>query len=115
MKLFGCQLLADENIHPQVVHFLRQQGCDIVDVPALGLSHAADDVILSEAHKQHRIVLTHDRDFGRLAIAGRQSLFGIVFIRPGHLDPQFTLITLQAINAHDFDFSPPFGAARTCS
>jgi predicted nuclease of predicted toxin-antitoxin system len=71
-------------------------------------SKAADDVILSEALKDNRVVLTHDRDFGRLAIHLKQPICGIVFLRPGHIDPLFTIATLQAIDAWDIDFTPSF-------
>jgi predicted nuclease of predicted toxin-antitoxin system len=108
LNLFACKLLTDANIHPQVVQFLRQQGCDVEDAVTLGLGQAADDVILAEALKDNRVVLTHDRDFGRLAILFRQPLHGIVFLRPGHIDPQFTIATLQVIDARDLDFSPSF-------
>lgn len=108
MKLFACKLLADENIHPLVVRFLRQQACDVEDVLALGLAQASDDVILREAFNQSRIILTHDRDFGRLAILGRQPLYGVVFLRPGHIDPQFTIATLETIDERDLDLSPSF-------
>ena len=108
MNLFACKLLTDENIHPLVVQFLRQQGCDVEDVLTLGLGKAADDMILNETLRQSRVVLTHDRDFGRLAILSRHPLHGIVFLRPGHIDPRFTIATLQVVDAQEFDFSPSF-------
>jgi predicted nuclease of predicted toxin-antitoxin system len=108
LNLLACKLLTDANIHPQVVQFLRQLGCDIEDVDTLGLGKAADDAILAEAIKDNRIVLTHDRDFGRLAILSRQPVHGLVFLRPGHIDPNFTIATLQAIAKQDLDFSPSF-------
>ena len=108
MKLFACKMLADENIHPHVVKYLRQQGCDVEDVLSLRLGNEADDVILNAAFAADRVVVTHDRDFGRLAVLGRQPLHGIVFLRPGHIDPQFTVATVQAIDEHEFDFSPSF-------
>lgn len=101
-------MLADENIHPQAIHFLRLQGCDVEDVFSIGFGAQADDLILQESVRDNRIVLTHDRDFGRLAILVRQPLLGIVFLRPGHIDPQFTIATLKAINMQEFDFSPSF-------
>jgi predicted nuclease of predicted toxin-antitoxin system len=101
-------MLTDENIHPSVIQYLRQQGCDVEDVSSLGLRGQPDDVILREAQKDNRIVLTHDRDFGRLAILGRHPLEGIVFLRPGHIDPQFTIATLQAIDTQELDYSPSF-------
>jgi predicted nuclease of predicted toxin-antitoxin system len=106
LKLFACKLLTDENIHPRVVSFLRQQSCDVEDVSTLGLIGDADEVILRAALNQERIVVTHDRDFGRLAILSRQPIHGIIFLRPGHIDPQFTIETLQAINSREFDLSP---------
>jgi predicted nuclease of predicted toxin-antitoxin system len=108
LNLFACKLLADENIHPLVIQFLLPLGCEVVDVYALGLAGQPDDAILRQAMRDTRIVLTHDRDFGRLAILGRQLLHGIVFLRPGHIDPQFTIASLEAINKHDFDLSPSF-------
>lgn len=77
-------------------------------VHTLGLCGQSDSVILSEALKDSRIILTHDRDFGRLAILFRQPMHGIVFLRPGHIDPQFTIATLEAIDAQDLDLSPSF-------
>jgi predicted nuclease of predicted toxin-antitoxin system len=108
VKLLACKLLTDENIHPLVVQFLRQQGCDIEDVLTSGLGQAADDRILSEALKDNRIVLTHDRDFGRLAILLKQPIHGIIFLRPGHIDPKFTIASLEAIDGRSLDFSPSF-------
>jgi hypothetical protein len=36
MKLQGFKLLTDENIHRDVVSFLRSQGCDVRDVSEEG-------------------------------------------------------------------------------
>lgn len=108
MKLFACKLLTDEIIHPSAIQFLRQQGCDVEDVFTLGLGQQSDDAILKESLKENRVVVTHDRDFGRLAVLGRQPLHGIVFLRPGHIDSQYTIATLQAVEARDLDYSPSF-------
>ena len=70
MKLAQFSFLADENIHPGVTTFLRDQGLDLVTVGALGLGGAEDVTIVRTALAAKRVVLTHDRDFGSLAIAG---------------------------------------------
>ncbi|MGE3491257.1 MAG: DUF5615 family PIN-like protein, partial [Vicinamibacterales bacterium] len=70
MKLFAFALLADENINPEVVAGLRALGCRIETVAELGLAGAADSLILERAVAEGRIVLTHDPDFGRLAVQG---------------------------------------------
>jgi predicted nuclease of predicted toxin-antitoxin system len=108
LKLFTCKLLADENIHPAVVQFLRQEGCDIKDALTIGLRRQPDELILARALRDSRVVLTHDRDFGRLAIPSRQPMYGIVFLRPGHIEPQFTIATLKVIDGQDFDLTASF-------
>ena len=52
--------------------------------------------------------VTHDADFGTLAIHQQGPLVGIVYLRPGHIDPQFTVATIQAILGVDPDLDPPF-------
>jgi predicted nuclease of predicted toxin-antitoxin system len=64
--------------------------------------------LLTDENIQRRIVLTHDHDFGRLAILFQQPLVGIIFLRPGDIDPYFTIATIQAIEGQDFNFSPSF-------
>jgi predicted nuclease of predicted toxin-antitoxin system len=108
LNLLSCKLLTDENIHPEVVQFLRLEDCDVEDVSSLGLTGRSDESILAEAYSSQRIVLTHDRDFGRLAVMQRKPIQGIVLLRPGHIDPQFTIRTLQAVQAQDFNLSPRF-------
>jgi len=53
-------------------------------------------------------VVNHDADFGTLAILQNEPLVGVVYLRPGHIDPQFTVATIQAVLAIDPDVSPPF-------
>jgi len=61
-------LLTDENIHPQVVQALAAIGKDVVSVLEQGLGGHADHELLRRARELGRVVLTHDSDFGALAI-----------------------------------------------
>jgi len=71
-------LLADENVPRPSVARLRQAGIDVAVVP----SGADDDAVLARAAAEQRILVTLDRDFGRLALARRQSMPpGIVYVR----------------------------------
>jgi predicted nuclease of predicted toxin-antitoxin system len=106
---FGdAKLLADENIHPDVITFLRQRGQDVVDVFQRGLSGSPDEAVLAAAVAESRVIITHDRDFGRLAILANQSVFGIVYFRPGHIDAQFTIETISTLDLQAIELSPPF-------
>lgn len=102
-----AKLHADESIHTGVIAFLRQRGHDIVDVFQRGLAGSPDEAILAAAFAEDRIVITHDRDFGRLAILAGYPVFGIVFFRPGHIDAQFTIETIQTLDRHAIELSPP--------
>ncbi len=108
MKLRDFPLLTDENLDPDVVAHLRQLGFDVLDVVERGLQGSADVDLLQLANSQGRVVISHDADFGKLAILQNEPLVGLVFLRPGHIDPQFTVATIQAVLSMDPDVSPPF-------
>jgi predicted nuclease of predicted toxin-antitoxin system len=90
------------------VVWLRERGVDTRTIFEEGLEAESDAAILAHAHAHGRVVLTHDSDFGRLAILRREPVFGIVYLRPGHRDTDFTIGTLRALHASDIDVSPPF-------
>ena len=57
---------------------------------------------------EDRVVITHDRDFGTLAVLAGEPVIGIVYLRPGHIDPGFTSATIQAVLDEDLDLTRPF-------
>ncbi len=62
---------------------------------------------MSLATEQNRIVLTHDSDFGTLVIADGKPFIGIIYLKPCHILPEFTLQSLEAIfNEIDFIENP---------
>jgi predicted nuclease of predicted toxin-antitoxin system len=107
LTLAECAFLADENIDPEVVGFLSRAGCDVVTVLDVGLGGRSDEEILAHAFRERRVVLTHDSDFGSLAIARGRPVFGLLFLRPGHTRAEFTIKTLSAVMARRFDVPIP--------
>jgi predicted nuclease of predicted toxin-antitoxin system len=101
-------LVADENIHPEVVLFLRNQGKEIFSVLERGLRSGSDLALLRLAHSLGRVVLTHDSDYGTLAIAQGEPFTGIIYLRPGHIRPEFTIEMLQTISTQLTDVKTPF-------
>jgi predicted nuclease of predicted toxin-antitoxin system len=91
MRPLDFPLLADENIHPEVVAALAARGKQITSVVAAGLAGKQDREILGYAHERGWVVLTHDSDFGTLSIAMGEPYIGIVFLRPGHISPGVVL------------------------
>jgi predicted nuclease of predicted toxin-antitoxin system len=102
MKPLDWPLLADENIHADVVSGLVARGKDVRSIRerAFGLD---DREVLRMAHAEGRVVLTHDADFGTLAVRDGEPHTGIVYLRPGHIAPTFVLEMLAAIETADLN------------
>ena len=82
------KLLVDENISPKVVAFLRSHGIDVLDTKEQSWFGKEDEELLEIAYKEKRFVLTHDSDFGTLAIHEGKRYYGIIYIRVRYLHPQ---------------------------
>jgi len=95
MKPEHARFLADENISPRVVAFLRKSGFDVSDIKEMGLFGLSDREILARAHKERRIVITHDADFGMLAINQGLPFTAIVYIRLRNLSADAVIGVLQ--------------------
>jgi predicted nuclease of predicted toxin-antitoxin system len=108
LKLRDFGLLTDENLDPEVIAKLRQLGFDVFDVIESGLQGVTDVDLLRLATSQGRVVVSHDADFGTLAILQHEPLIGVVYLRPGHIDAQFTVETIQTLLNIDPELSPPF-------
>ena len=108
MKLAEFALLTDENIDREVVAYLRARGFDVRDVCEDGLQGSADIALLRQLVAEHRVIVTHDSDFGTLAIHAGEPIVGVVFLRPGHIDPAFTVETIKAVLDKNIEVAPPF-------
>ena len=101
-------LLADENLHPGVVDGLRARGHDILTVVERGLAGSSDLKIVRAALEDGRVILTHDSDFGTIAIRQGEPWTGIIHIRPGHASSEFVLGVLDVVADLDVDVEFPF-------
>ena len=108
MKPLDFPLLADENIHPDVTSYLRQQESDVRSVAEESLFGSSDRAVLRAAYAEGRVVLTHDSDFGTLVITQDEPFIGIIYLRPGHIRAEFTIQTLRTIDGQPLDVRPPF-------
>jgi len=74
------RLLADENVDPRLIDWLRDEGHDVLAVKTSSPG-AADEALVATAIHESRVVLTRDKDFGELAIRYGQPVPGVVLIR----------------------------------
>ena len=102
------QFLADENIAPEAVAFLRSRGTDAVSVRDRGFRARPDEEVLAVATAEQRVVLSQDLDFGALAVAHGSPCYGIVLLRPGDLVASEVVRLLGDFLRADLDLAPPF-------
>lgn len=106
MKLHNVNILTDENISPKVVRFLREHGVNVLDTKEQGWHGKYDEDLLNIAYQQQRFILTHDSDFGTLAINQEHPCYGILYLRLKNLKPQNVISVYQQVLSMDVDMFP---------
>lgn len=74
------RFLADECTDTQLVEQLRIDGHDVLYVME-SMRGETDDVILTKAYADNRIILTEDKDFGELVFRLRKPAICIILLR----------------------------------
>jgi predicted nuclease of predicted toxin-antitoxin system len=64
------RLLADENLHTDIIQGLRKANFEVIFVPDIGLAGHKDREILEYAEKNDFLVISGDKDFGGLTEFG---------------------------------------------
>jgi predicted nuclease of predicted toxin-antitoxin system len=85
MSAPALRFLADESCDFGVVRALRSEGYDVFAVSEV--MHRSDDrELIDRAYREKRILLTEDKDFGRLVFVSHADSAGVILIRfPGNL------------------------------
>jgi len=79
----ALRFLADESCDFSVVRALRAAGYDVVAVAEFA-SQSPDSAVLEQAHREGRILLTEDKDFGWHVFVSQAASPGVILIRfPG--------------------------------
>ena len=108
MTFQSLKFLADENIDPELVAFLRSKEIDVIDIKELSLEGSKDADILTFAHGLNRVILTHDDDFGKIIYTQKVSFTGIAYIRPGHFFVEFYIAAFEHLLLQNLDYIYPF-------
>lgn len=83
------RILADENVHMEIVVGLRKQGFDLLTAVEAGLAGRKDQQILGYAEEHDLLVLSGDKDFGGLLEFGKMWGSGrVLLLRYQILNPQ---------------------------
>ena len=74
------RFLADESCDFAVVRALRRAGFDVLCISE-STPRAEDSEVIRLALREERILLTEDKDFGRLVYSHGQETLGVIFLR----------------------------------
>ncbi|MFN2438805.1 MAG: DUF5615 family PIN-like protein [Chitinophagaceae bacterium] len=108
MELSDFSYLADENISNHLVEFLRVQNSNLISVREQGLHGTSDEALVQLAEEKDLVILTHDSDFGKIIFTNRGIKTGVIFLRPGHIDPQYHIQTMQRLFSTSLELTFPF-------
>ena len=65
------RFLLDQDLYAATARHLIELGHDVVRAAELGLSRTDDEALLEVARSQGRLLVTRDRDFGRIVFSDR--------------------------------------------
>ena len=74
------RFLADENLHADLVRWLRSQGHD-VSYAAETAAGEPDESVLRRARAEDRVLVTDDKDFGELVVRKGIANAGVLLLR----------------------------------
>ena len=95
MKLsLELRFLADENIPYTVISELKKLGYNIISVLNYR-SGMTDEEVIELAVKEKRIIITFDKDFGRLVTLNPNTP-GVILLRIPPINPEYILKRIQA-------------------
>lgn len=75
------RFLADESCDSRVVAALREAGFNVRSALDFAPAGSDDEVVMAVARDEARVLLTEDRDFGRLVYAECGATAGVLYMR----------------------------------
>ncbi|MEW6744270.1 MAG: DUF5615 family PIN-like protein [Planctomycetota bacterium] len=82
------RFIANENVAGNLIAGLRERGRDVMAVKET-MRSAADAKVLETARAEQRVVLTHDKDSGELAVRARlPAECGVILLRLAGASPE---------------------------
>lgn|SRR5574341_451922 len=104
----GLHFLADESCDFAVVRALRAEGYDVLAVSEY-MQQSVDSDLLEQAHRENRILLTEDKDFGWLVFASHSDSAGVILIRfPANRRSTLAQAVLQLVREHGVELENAF-------
>ena len=88
------KLLIDENFGKTAVQSLKEKGFHVQSVAEL-MRGASDEEVAERARRENKVVVTMDKDFGRIAVAS--GIPGLLLVRVPHLGKRLASLLLSVL------------------
>lgn len=112
MAMAALRFLADESCDFAVVRSLRGDGYDVLAVAEF-MTRSDDAELMEQAHLQGRVLLTEDRDFGRLVFVRHAASAGVILIRfPGDARSGLASAVLRVVQERGEGLSGSFAVIQ---
>lgn len=100
MSVPTLRFLADESCDFAVVRALRAEGYDVLAVAEIA-PRSDDRDVIKQASQEKRILLTEDKDFGRLVFSSQADSAGVILIRyPGNARQVLVHTVAELVREH---------------
>ncbi|MCJ7432552.1 MAG: DUF5615 family PIN-like protein [Anaerolineales bacterium] len=104
----NLRFLADESCDFVVVRALRAEGYDVLAVSEY-MQRSVDNELIKQAHRENRILLTEDKDFGWLVFASHSVSAGVILIQfPNNLRSTLGPSVLQLVEQYGTELENAF-------
>jgi predicted nuclease of predicted toxin-antitoxin system len=108
MSVTRLRFLADESCDFAVVRALRAEGHDVVAVAEYA-TRSIDRELMEQARQEERILITEDKDFGRLVFAGKMPSAGVILIRfPGNARSRLAQVVVHLVRERGAEIGGAF-------
>jgi predicted nuclease of predicted toxin-antitoxin system len=97
------RFLLDESADARIATYLQSLGHDCTTVAVDHIRSLDDADVLAIAHREGRVLVTDDRDFGELVFREGRPHSGVIYLRLGITTRQFRLERLAHVLAHHAD------------
>ncbi|MBS1492186.1 MAG: DUF5615 family PIN-like protein [Bacteroidetes bacterium] len=108
MQLRDCKFLIDENLPSDFTLYLRNQKLDVKDIKEENLFGINDVEVLKLSRDENRILVTQDKDFGKIVYTSQYSFTGIIYLKPGHISGKIHTDTFEHLLNSDLIFKSSF-------
>jgi predicted nuclease of predicted toxin-antitoxin system len=107
-----ARFLANENAPREAVLAARGAGFDVAWMVELQPG-ASDEIVLSRAQRDDRVLITFDKDFGELIFRhDRAGSPGVILLRPRLRSPEIITAFIVTVLSQPIDWTGHFTVAR---